>query len=107
MNLKELTMLKIIGFPYIDAYQSHQLKLREPLSCWRWQGQKISQVGNFCIDEISTQLRCAFGGLGRVETEKKEHWHEEEDTVKEKAEMSIEMQLMFYYDERRLQNIVA
>lgn len=36
-----LTLLEIVGFPDVDADESHQLQLRQPLSSGRRQRQQI------------------------------------------------------------------
>ena len=58
-----LTMLEIVGLSHINTHQCHQLQLWQSLSGWRWQRQKVPQVGDLRVDEIPSQLGCAFGGF--------------------------------------------
>jgi hypothetical protein len=62
-----LTLLEVVRLPHVHTYESHELQLGQPLSCWRRQGQQVPQVRYLRVDEVAAQLAGSFGWLARVE----------------------------------------
>lgn len=53
-------MLEVIGLSDVDAYECHELQLGETLARGGRQGEKVAQVGDFCVDEVPSQLAGAL-----------------------------------------------
>lgn len=62
-----LTLLEVVGFPDVDAHQSHELELRKALAGWGRQGEQVPQVTDLCVDQVTPQLAGPLGRLAGIE----------------------------------------
>lgn len=69
---KVLTLLEVVGLPDVDADESHELELGEPLPGGRGQREQVPQVGDLGVDQVPAELARPLRRLRRVEPGQRE-----------------------------------